>query len=243
MISRHLHFPDLLNARDLGGLPTRSGGVTNWRAFVRTDGLHKLNDAGRAALHDYGVRMVIDLRMPDEMTQLPNPLRDDPRVRFLNVSLLGQHGDEVFERNKHLPPHADWALVVLEEAKDKFRQVFTGIADAPEGAVLFHCYAGKDRTGLIADLLLDLADVFDEHIVDDYDLSNLQLRHYIDALGSDIEDPEMRARVVDAWSVRPETAHVVLAHMRSKYGGTREYLLAIGVSADEIDAVSRRLIS
>jgi protein-tyrosine phosphatase len=242
MSTRHLDLPDLLNARDLGGLPTRSGGATRWRSFVRTDGLHNLNEVGRAALHGYGVRTVIDLRMPHELEQLPNPLQSDPNMNFLHVSLLGAVGDEVFERNKHLPPHSEWALVVLEESKENFRRVFSGIADAPEGVVLFHCYAGKDRTGLVADLLLDLADVHDDHIVDDYDLSNARLWKHVEAVSDTIEDPTARARAVDAWTVRRETAETVLSHVRARYGGAAGYLKAVGLSDEEIAAVRRRLL-
>jgi protein-tyrosine phosphatase len=242
MNNRHLDLPDLLNARDLGGLPTRDGRATRWRSFVRTDGLHNLNAVGRIALHEYGVRTVIDLRMPHELEQLPNPLSTDDRVRFLHVSLLGSMGDEVFERNKHLPPHAEWALLVLEQSQDKFRQVFSGIAGAADGVVLFHCYAGKDRTGLIADLLLDLADVHDEHIVDDYDLSNQRLRPHVDRVADTIDDPHARARAVDAWTVKRETAEVVLSHVRTRYGGAAGYLRAIGLSAQEVENVKRRLI-
>jgi len=240
---RHLDLPVLLNARDLGGLPTRGGGATRWRSFVRTDGLHNLNDAGRAALHGYGVRTVIDLRMPHELENLPNPLQNDPRVNFLHVSLLGSAGDEVFERNKHLPPHSEWALVVLEESKEKFRQVFSGIAGAPDGVVLFHCFAGKDRTGLVADLLLDLADVHDEHIIDDYDLSNVRLQPHIDAVSDSIADPTARARAVDAWTVKRETAETVLSHVRSRYGGAAGYLRAVGLNDAEVEAVRRRLVA
>ena len=239
---RHLDIPDLLNVRDMGGLPMREGGSTRWGSFVRADGLHNLNEVGRAALYEYGVRTVIDLRMPHELEQLPNPLSTDERMNFMNVSLLGSQGDEMFERNKHLPPHAEWALLVLEESKEKFRQVFAGIAAAPEGVVLFHCYAGKDRTGLIADLLLDLVGVHDEHIVDDYDLSNHRLRPHVDAVADTIDDPDARARAVDAWTVKRETAEVVLAHVRKNYGGAGGYLGAVGLSAAEVDAVKRRLI-
>lgn len=239
---RHLHFPELLNARDLGGLPTRDGRITRWRSFVRTDGLHELNEAGLAAIYEYGVRTVIDLRMPHELQEWPNPLQADSRVRFLNVSLLGSQGDEVFERNKHLPPHAEWAMVVLEESKENFRRVFAGIADAPEGGVLFHCYAGKDRTGLVADLLLDLAGVHDAEIVDDYDLSNERLRVRVEKSTSQIDDEEARRRAVDAWTVKRDTAEAVLAHVRTRYGGAAGYLQAVGLSDAEVEAVRCRLL-
>jgi protein-tyrosine phosphatase len=242
-MSRHLHFPELHNARDLGGLPTQSGAVTRWRAFVRTDGLHNLNDEGRAALHDYGVRTVIDLRMPEELSNLPNPLQGDPRVNFVHVSLLGLPGDESWKLNKTIVgPHREWALMMLEHSKPRFADVFKAIAGAPEGTVLFHCHAGKDRTGLIADLLLDLAGVPEPEIVDDYDLSNERLRPLHTRLIEKITDPAERDRVLDGWSVYRPTAHAVLDHVRANYGGARGYLAHVGVSETEIAAVHRRLM-
>lgn len=143
MNSRHLHFPDLHNARDLGGLLAHNSGRTRWRAFVRTDGLHNLNDDGRAALFDYGVRTVIDLRMDEELSNLPNPLRSDTRVNFVHISLLGGPGDQSWERNRGLAPHREWALMMLEEAKPNFARVFRAIAAAPDGAILFTATPAK----------------------------------------------------------------------------------------------------
>lgn len=241
-MSRHLHFPELHNARDLGGLPTHSGAITRWRAFVRTDGLHNLNGDGRAALHGYGVRTVIDLRMPEELFNLPNPLQGDTRVNFVHVSLLGVPGDEAWKRNKTIVgPHREWALMMLEHSKPRFAAVFRAIAAAPEGVVLFHCHAGKDRTGLIADLLLDLAGVPETEIVNDYDLSNERLRPLHTRLIEKITDPAERERVLDSWSVHRPTAQAVLDHVRTNYGGTSGYLENVGVSKAEISAVQRRL--
>ncbi len=242
MSTRHLHFPDLHNARDLGGLPAHNGGSIRWRAFVRTDGLHNLNDAGRAALYDYGVRTVIDLRMDEELRDLPNPLQSDARINFAHISLLGQPGDRSWQRNKGLAPHREWALMMLEDAKPNFARVFRTIATAPDGVILFHCHAGKDRTGLIADLLLALAGTPDVVIVDDYDLSNERLRPLHMQLITKYDDPVERAKVLDGWSVHRETAHAVLEHVRANFGSAHGYLTHIGLDEDTVQAVRRRMM-
>ena len=242
MSTRHLHFPELHNARDLGGLPAHNGGSTRWRAFVRADGLHNLNDAGRAALYDYGVRTVIDLRMEEELRNLPNPMQSDARINFAHISLLGEPGDRSWERNRGLAPHREWALMMLEDAKPNFARVFRTIAAAPDGVILFHCHAGKDRTGLIADLLLALAGTPETVIVDDYDLSNERLRPLHTQLIAKFDDPVERAKVLDGWSVHRDTAHAALEHVRTNFGGAHGYLSHIGLDEDTVQVVRRRMM-
>src|SRR5688500_17816224 len=70
---RQLSWEACYNVRDLGGYATADGGVTRWRAFVRAGSLYRLTPAGRAALLDYGVRTIVDLRRASELEHYPNP--------------------------------------------------------------------------------------------------------------------------------------------------------------------------
>lgn len=69
--SRRLNFPELRNARDLGGLPTVDGGETRWRSLLRSDDLAQLTGDGVRALADYGIETVLDLRWPEEARASP----------------------------------------------------------------------------------------------------------------------------------------------------------------------------
>src|SRR5204863_141312 len=92
---RLLHFPDLLNARELGGYPTTDGGETRWRSLVRADDLSQLTVEGVRALADYGVGTVIDLRWPEEAALAPSPVPSVlPQVRYQRISLLTHTEDE-----------------------------------------------------------------------------------------------------------------------------------------------------
>ncbi|HEY6927887.1 MAG TPA: tyrosine-protein phosphatase, partial [Steroidobacteraceae bacterium] len=84
---RHLDFPALLNARDLGGYPTLDGSITRWRSLVRSDDLSQLTSAGLEALSSYGIETVIDLRWPDEVTEMPNPVQGLKHIRYEPLSL------------------------------------------------------------------------------------------------------------------------------------------------------------
>ncbi|HUJ52438.1 MAG TPA: tyrosine-protein phosphatase [Steroidobacteraceae bacterium] len=236
--SRALEFPDLLNARDLGGYPTTDGAHTRWRSLLRADDLSQLNAAGLAALADYGVRTVLDLRWPEEATRHPSPLPAAlPAVRYTRISLLTHTEDEWRLRSRDAAKEL-WKCAVLEHVRHELHHVLSFIAAAPPEPLLFHCVAGKDRTGLIAALLLALADATPEAIAHDYSASseNLRegyLRRYADA------EPQ---RVLDALRCPEEGAYNMLAFLE-RSGGVRAYLAQIGLRQDEIERLRARLRS
>src|SRR5256885_16187904 len=92
---RLLHFPNLLNARDLGGYPTVDGTHTRWRSLVRADDLAQLTAEGVRALVDYGIESVVDLRWPDGADLHPSPVpAGRPHVRYKCIALLMHTEDE-----------------------------------------------------------------------------------------------------------------------------------------------------
>jgi protein tyrosine/serine phosphatase len=108
--------------------------------------------------------------------------------------------------------------------------------------VLFHCHAGKDRTGLMADILLSLVGVPDETIVEDYVLTNDRMEVTRESFLLTVSDATQRDDIRNRWMVFPETAHAVLDHLRVRYGGARGYLQQIGLSDAEINVIAARMI-
>jgi protein-tyrosine phosphatase len=242
LIDRDLSFPKLLNVRHLGGLRTRDGRVTRADTLVRADSPHQLTPEGIAALQTYGVHTVIDLRTEHEEISTPNPLRHVPGLQFERISLMGEPVPA--ELSGEIAPHVAWAGLMLEHNQAFFARVFNMIADAPShGAVMFHCYAGKDRTGLIADILLDLAGVPVETIVEDYLLTNERLAEANARWLDTIADQERRDRMRNASIVIAETPIFVLETLRHSHGGSAGFLRHIGLSDASIDAIRARLIS
>ena len=233
---RPLDFPDLLNARDLGGYPTTDGGYTRWRSLLRADDLAQLSELGLQALADYGVRTILDLRWPEEAARYPSPVPVRlPQLRYARISLLTYTEDEWRLRARDAAKEL-WKCVVLEHVRTELRHVLGFIAAAPPEPLLFHCVAGKDRTGLIAALLLALADATPEAIAHDYTVSgdNLRegyLRRYPDA---------QRERILEALRCPVEGAYNMLAFLE-RVGGVRAYLAQIGLSADDIARLRARL--
>ena len=231
-----LDFPSLLNARDLGGYPTVDGGLTRRRSLLRSDDLAQLTPEGVQALATYGVKTVVDLRWSEEIQLNPSLLsRHAPQIRYVHVSLLASTPAKWRELSKSCEKET-WKCVVLQQVRAQLREVLQVIASAPAGPLLFHCVAGKDRTGIIAALLLTLADVKPEAIASDYAkstqmLGDAYLKRYKDA------DPQ---DVLENVRCPEEGVHNMLAYLRTQ-GGIREYFKAIGLNEMEVARLRARL--
>jgi len=248
--SLRLHWDACYNARDLGGYATADGGRTRWGAFVRADNMSRLTPAGQAALIAYSVRTVIDLRRAEELTIDLNPFAPPSEhtraVTYLNLP-LGLHA----ERDGILAVQAagegdDASLLelsrqVLDHYWRGIAGVINAIAAAPAGAVLFHCHAGKDRTGLIAALLLALAGVPHATIAEDYALSQVCLQPIFDQRLSREPDPARRERMAQMMGAAPETMLGVLAHLDAHHSGAERYLRVAGVAEADVERLRRRI--
>jgi protein-tyrosine phosphatase len=229
-------FPSLLNARDLGGYPTADGAVTRPRSLVRADDLAQLSPEGLEALADYGIETVLDLRWPEEIAVAPSPVtRLLPRVRYVSVSLLADSPADWGALGGRCAKE-QWKCIVLERVQPRLKQALAAIAAAGPGPLLFHCVAGKDRTGVVAALLLTLAKVVPAAIAADYAASTDNLR---DAYLRRYPDGDSTAIIE---SVRcPESAVYNMLEYLDRAGGIRAYLGGIGLGAAEIARLRARL--
>lgn len=204
--------------------------------MLRADDLSQLDAEGLQALAAYGVRTILDLRWPEEAARNPSPVSAAlPQVRYQRISLLSHTEDEWLLRSRNTAKEL-WKCVVLEHVRHELRQVLSFIAAAPPEPLLFHCVAGKDRTGLVAALLLSLADATPQAIAHDYAESADHLRsgyleRYADA------DP---ARILEALRCPEEGAHNMLSFL-ARAGGVQAYLAQIGLTAQEIARLRARL--
>jgi protein tyrosine/serine phosphatase len=158
-----LRWPDLRNARDLGGIATVGGGQIRERTLIRTDNHNRLDPAGRAAIRAYGVSRIVDLRWEWEASKYPSPMAADERYRLV-PACFDPTGDE------DIPP--DSYRLMVDASRDRLAAALTAIAEAPPGGVVLHCHAGRDRTGVVVALALHLAGASAESIADDYALSD-----------------------------------------------------------------------
>ncbi|HEY4203078.1 MAG TPA: tyrosine-protein phosphatase [Devosiaceae bacterium] len=237
---RHIPLAGTYNIRDLGGYALASGGETQWRRMLRADGLHEMTPASMDALVKMGVRTIIDLRGDHETVPDPNPFAEHDGVRYHNIALFDEMApiavdDDGFDMG------ARYARA-LDRCGPRIAQVVRTIAKAGDGSVLFHCTAGKDRTGVVSALVLTAAGVPRETVVADYALTAeiargllQKLRERAIARGA---APERVDRVLASDA---KTMEAMLDHLEGRHEGLAAYFTAIGVSEETLATLRQRL--
>lgn len=221
---RHFDWEGCFNARDLGGLPMADGGTTKHGAFLRGDTLCELTEDGRRSLLEDGVRTIVDLRSADELEREPNPFENIEGVRYEHRPL---NDPGVTSRISQIDDATERYRVMLDENGRRIAAIMNVIATSPR-AVLFHCFAGRDRTGIIAAILLRLAGVADEAIVADYAISDERLATRYDRWREKLNDVQ-RTRLDQSIVEADATIRGTLDHLDEKYGGVEAYLLKHGL--------------
>ncbi len=169
MADRTVRAEGLLNARDLGGLPLIGGGTTPAGVLIRSESLEAVTPAGWAALREHGVRSVVDLRQQVERDAEPSTTPEDLPTAHVDHDGLAEHAafwKGYWETGLVGTPL--YYLPHLAALPERTVAVLSAVAAAPPGGVLFHCAGGRDRTGLVAGVLLAIAGVEPNAIVADY---------------------------------------------------------------------------
>ncbi|MCB1398302.1 MAG: tyrosine-protein phosphatase [Rhodobacter sp.] len=242
-MTRHIPLDGTHNTRDLGGYATPTG-PTAWRAFLRSDGLDRLTDPDHRALDALGVRTVIDLRHDEELETAPNPFARSEHVTYAWISLLRGLDPASPRIIDDADPLRALYLETLDRRGDAIVEIFAVMAAARPGAILFHCTAGKDRTGVIAALLLSLAGVSPADIVTDYALTTDYIAPIVAGLRERATQEGRDFAAVEPFlSSAPQTMRDTLAHLETRYGTAADYLAAAGLSRADLDSLRERLLA
>ena len=236
-MERRIDLPGCANFRDLGGYPTRGGMRLRWRRLFRSDALHGLTPKGADRVVDeLGVGAIVDLRSTGEVgVDGRGALRDRVPV---------YHHLPLFEGPLTVDPElvnrltlAERYFLMVERAKGPVARVVSALAESST-PVVYHCTAGKDRTGLISAIVLGLLGVPDEFIVADYAATQNNLDAIIDRLTqSEAYGDVLDNLPADTLHAKPETMFSLLDQLRERYGSFRGYANDIGLG----DAVIQRL--
>ena len=242
---RHLTVEGSYNVRDLGGYPTQDGHHTRWRVFIRAGNLDKVSPTGCQQLLDFGLKTIIDLRDEWEAQNFPDVFAHSTTVQYLNLPLIGNSlsRDELWKTTTQTYTLLHELYVTyLDHCQSQVGAIIAAVAESAP-ATLVHCHAGKDRTGLVAALLLGAVGVPIPFIAQDYAETRLQIAPLVaqwreDALrqGQDMQHFERDV------AARSETMIPTLNHLQEHYGGVTNYLLHCGVSYLQLAQLLTRLV-
>ncbi|MFO8148752.1 MAG: tyrosine-protein phosphatase [Trueperaceae bacterium] len=238
--ARFLPLTGLLNARDLGGLPLAGGGLTRPGHLLRSDAPLVLGPGDRAHLAHFGLTTVVDLREAHELALEPNDLAGHDGIAIEHVevwSLINASGIE---------PADPWDitgfyLAALDHAGAAFATAARLLADA-EGAAMFHCTVGKDRTGLLAVLILETVGVTRAAVVEDFALTEPRIGPIRERLLLDAEQRGIARRdFVRLLGATPDLIEPALEHLDRRHGGAEAYLLRHGAGATTLARLRSKL--
>jgi protein-tyrosine phosphatase len=239
--NRELRLDVAYNVRHIGGYRTHDGRTTS-ESVVRAASLHRLTDAGVRSLAETGVTTVVDLRSTVERERDVTPDLGGVGLKHVIAPVFEQDQSPVGLADE-FPGYAVVYQRMLETGRKAYRTLFEVIGDS-KGRVLFHCAAGKDRTGVAAALMLSLAGVGDETIVEDYALSGELLAPLMTEWL-----PRMAKRGIDESRAQQLMASPrgdmvsTLGHISAVYGSPAGYMESIGLSPESISALRARLVA
>ncbi len=244
--SRHIAIEGTHNIRDLGGYLTARGTAIPQRRFLRADCLHRLGPGGTDLLIGEGLRCVIDLRTKGEIAAAPSHFQGLAAVEYVNLPLFDDLSPSALASvdARHAHPLVPFYISALDTRGAAVCNILTHIARVQDGAVLFNCTAGKDRTGIIAALLLGLAGVSDDDIVDDYVLTEQMIPNLVaEFLSISREnggDVESYATLLESPA---DTMAKMLSHIRVQHGSIPDYVTHIGLERKDQFRLIDRLCS
>ena len=205
-----LPMENAYNVRELGGYATKKGSVTIHHQFLRSENLTDITEEDKMFLIEYGLSGIIDLRSREEALIYPNPFRGNNAVKYINCPLITD------------------GILDLRAVK-----IFHFILDNIDGCLLFHCQAGKDRTGVLAMILMGLAGVSKEDIVANYEVTHTYLKENVKLrLEDGLEELEFS---------KPQWIEKAYDHIIEHYGSFKVYLMAVGLTKKEIKKIKGKL--
>ena len=224
-----------LNVRELGGYMNCDNIRLHDHKILRGGDLSAMTDEDIEKLTAYGIHTCIDLRIGEEKEK-PDPFERDDIGQYHATPIAGKVDLSV-------PRELLYKLYknILEEHSQELKRVFQIIAAARNG-VIFHCTAGKDRTGVTAMLILSLCGVCREQIIADYAASEKNNQEQIKKQLQGLEEKGLQGVPREIFGSNAETMKMTLDYLEENYGNAENYLKEIGVTEAEMESVRSRLL-
>ena len=249
---RWLPIEGCVNFRDLGGYRNNQGQAVRWRRLFRSDALQDLTPAdSRFAIEELGIGLVVDLRNSDETERDGRGPLPELGADYRHFPLLEERGFPPFTGGDVVERLLSTYQWLIHNSGPRVAEAVNAIAASvrpepvgPEpvegrSAVVFHCSAGKDRTGLLAALILEVLGVDAETIAADYLLTN----QAVEGILRRIKAMQPHASpTTQSLAAQPAALQGFQVTLHREYGGAESYLMNHGVNAETLDALRRNLL-
>jgi len=246
-VVRHVDCEGAFNLRDLGGYRAGDGRTLRWRTVFRADGLHRIPAEVRPTLDRLRWRTVIDLRT---LAEVDDGGYSRPGIEVVHLPVLRSTWDAADLAAESGDPSdpaevlAERYVEMSEQGSSAIAAAFELLASASRLPVVFHCSAGKDRTGVLAALILAALGVDEAQIAEDYSLSEVAMGRLIAWIT--VHRPELAEDLVDQptafLACPPEAIVGFLDRLRARHGSVHWYLADIGVDRATVEALCEALL-
>ena len=240
--SRHIACDDVFNVRDLGGYEAAGGRRVRWRVLYRADALHRLGPTSATVLEPLGWRTVLDLRTVGEVA---GGAYRRAGVEVVHLPLLHRLWDREAVEDASDPVEflVDRYFDMLAQGGPAIAAAVEIIASPARNPTVFHCTAGKDRTGVLAAVILSLLGVADVDVAEDYGLSALAMVKLVEWQRAQPEGGT--AMVVQPTAILacpPQAMLAFLTRVREQFGSVEGYVREVGVPASTVSRLRHVLL-
>ncbi|WP_376698070.1 tyrosine-protein phosphatase [Listeria booriae] len=242
---RTIPLEGCFNFRDLGGYVNTAGKTVKWGKLYRSSLLTNITEKDKDTLEKLGVSWICDLRSTSEIAAKPTPALAHIKNRHIPIGTAKNESTEsqkidIPDDHRVYEPLMGESYRVFVQSKDGFREIFNDIIEKEEVPFLFHCTAGKDRTGVLGALLLKLLDIPENTILADYELTNQYADNILGEMQGLVNAFSNSEKKIDLENFRPmaeaRPAYLEIAfdEMQKEYGSVDAYLeKGIGITPSE----------
>jgi protein-tyrosine phosphatase len=236
-----------MNFRDIGGYSAGGGHTVAWRRVFRCGEFRNITqDDFKRLTNELGVVSIIDLRSGPELENNSKGLLEGSELKYCNIAFMTD--DDPGGNASRYAHCTNMGEFYLEMARQKdycqrITEALEVIADPKNHPIVFHCAVGKDRTGMLAAILLSLLGVAEKDIIEDYTLSE----PYMDELLARLKNnPQKNDPPLDIpeyfWKAGPESMKLFLSTLSKEYGSIKQYVAAMGGKPDLAERLAKTLL-
>jgi len=248
---RHIKFDAILNCRDIGGYRTKDGDTVAWRRIFRCGEIHHMTQHDITRLRDeLGVTSVIDLRGSRRVEKTGIGPLNEAEIRYHHVPLTVIMDDTTNQiKEQYLDStFSNMGEIYLYRIRDEdyIRRIIESleIIAAPENhPLVFHCNAGKDRSGVLAAILLSILGATDRDIIEDYTLTAPHMKAFLDRWDNDPVTEDIHRNLPGYHMLAaPESMDLFLATLRREYGSIADYFYRQGMEPTLVENLKKALL-